>query len=55
MSELDYEQAKDEAVAALVKFMEAADRIGRPQELMAAEIMGAFAVAAEKAQATSAA
>jgi hypothetical protein len=45
-----YKRAKDAAVAALLELMECADAVGRPPELMAAEIMGAFSAAAEKAQ-----
>ncbi len=49
-----YERAKSLAVRALVDLMECADAVGRPPELMAAEIMGAFTAAAEKAQASAA-
>ncbi len=47
-----YEAAKAKVVEALLELLQAADLIGRDGQLAMAETLGAFMVAAEKAQAT---
>lgn len=49
MTEADYQDLRDEVVEKLVELLKCADELGKAPELVAAEVMGAFQVAAQKA------
>ena len=51
LTEQDYEDAKDEANAALVRMLAAADAIGKPMQLVIAEFQTGFVKAVEGASA----
>jgi hypothetical protein len=48
LTEEDYQAAKQGAINAVIKMLQVGEEIGKEQQAMAMEFMGAFAQAAEK-------